>query len=97
MKENHKKVLDMLVRDFDECEGGAYFCFKTIQNATGLDRRTVRLACRYLKRKGLARFYAGLWDEDGGMRGSGYSATEEAMNQAAYEAGVKSNNKQGGK
>lgn len=79
MKSYHKKVLDVLVRDYHECEGGAYFCFRVLQKETGLDRKTVRLACRYLKRKGLARFFAGLSTEDGEFRGSGYSATEEAL------------------
>ena len=76
MNEPQKKVLDFLEKNLeeDEYEGGAYFSFAPICNATGLDRKTVRLACRYLKRKGLARFYAGLWDNDGGFRGSGYSA-----------------------
>jgi len=89
MKEHHKKVLDVLVEGYDEVDGGAYFCFKAICKKTGLDRRTVRLACRYLKRKGLARFGTGLCDNDGAFYGSGYSASEEAMNQAAYEAGEK--------
>ena len=93
MKEHHKKVLDALIEDYEGVDGGAFFCFKVLCKKTGLDRRTVRLACRYLKRKGLARFGTGLCDNDGAFYGSGYSASEEAMNQAAYEAGVKSNNK----
>ena len=76
MKAHHKKVLDFLEKNLDQgdFDGGCYFPFAPICKATGLDRKTVRLACRYLKRKGLARFYAGLSDLDGGCRGSGYSA-----------------------
>jgi len=91
MKEHHKKVLNALVEDYDSVDGGAFFCFKVLCKKTGLNRRTVRLACRYLKRKGLARFGTGLCDNDGAFYGSGYSASEEAMSQSAYEDGVKSN------
>lgn len=51
------------------------FPFAPIMRETGLDRKTVRLACRSLKRKGLAEFNTGLWHEDGeGPAGSGYRA-----------------------
>lgn len=50
--------------------------FKPIMNRTELDRATVRRACRYLARKGLAEYVRGLWSEDGEMLGAGYGATK---------------------
>ena len=79
LKPHHKKVLLALVRGYDEVDGGAFFNFKALCHKTGFDRRTVRLSCRYLKRKGLARFGTGLYDNDGGFYGSGYSATEKGL------------------
>ena len=84
LKQHHQKVLGVLIKYFPDFEGGAYLPFKPIMDETGLDRRTVRLACRYLKRKGLARFYAGLCDDGGEFRGSGYSATEEALGAQSH-------------
>lgn len=81
MKEHHKKVLNVLVRDYDENDGGSFFCFTALSKRTNLDRRTVRLACRYLKRKGLARFAIGLSNNDGEFYGSGYGATELAVKE----------------
>jgi hypothetical protein len=49
--------------------------FAPIAKATGLDTKTVRRACRSLKRKGLTEFEAGLFTEDGAVAGSGYCIT----------------------
>lgn len=81
LKAHHKKVLLALVRGYDEVDGGAYFCFKALCKKTDLDRRTVRLSCRHLKRKGLAMFATGLSDNDGAFYGSGYSATKKGLEQ----------------
>jgi len=51
-----------------------YRRFDDISANTGLDRRTVRRACRSLTRKGLAEYGRGLWTEDGEPAGSGYRA-----------------------
>ncbi len=40
-----------------------------------LDRRRVRLACRKLKRKGLAEFSAGLSNSAGEFAGAGYAVS----------------------
>jgi hypothetical protein len=59
------------------CSGGEDWCFPfaPIMRDTGLDRATVRRACRLLKRKGMAEFHRGLWTEDGNLAGAGYSAS----------------------
>lgn len=49
--------------------------FSVIENDARLDRKTVRASVRSLADKGLARFYLGLMDEDGKLRGSGYCTT----------------------
>lgn len=53
----------------------SYFSFAAITAQTGYDRKTVRRACRALKRKGLATFLSGLWDDEG-PAGSGYGVTK---------------------
>jgi len=50
--------------------------FRGIESRTGLDRDTVRTACRNLAGKGLAQYRRGLSDENTGMMaGAGYSIT----------------------
>ena len=46
-------------------------------NRTDLTLKEVRRSCRSLKKKGLAEFYRGLFDEDGKAAGSGYCATRK--------------------
>ena len=53
-----------------------FISFAPIMRHTKLDRPTVRRACRMLKRRGLADFSAGLWNDDGEPCGSGYCATD---------------------
>ena len=73
LNDNEQKVLGALNFSAD----GVCFCgFAWLMDETGLDRKAVRRACRSLRRKGLAQFAIGLWNEDGEPRGSGYAATE---------------------
>lgn len=76
MTANDKSVLTALADTYD-CEFGddTFFAFAAIERRTGLSRRDVRLSCRRLTRRGLARFSAGLWNGDGEPRGSGYGIT----------------------
>lgn len=53
--------------------------FATLQKSTGLDRKTVRRACRSLARKHLAEYDRGLVHEDGSFAGAGYACTEEGF------------------
>lgn len=68
-----RKVLRFLAARFSDDMG--FYGFAGITRGTRLNRNTVRLACRSLTRKGLARFARGLCDDDGDFRGSGYAAT----------------------
>lgn len=87
MSPTETKVLTALSESFSDEDGG-YLCFASICAETGLDRRQVRLACRSLKRKGLAKFAIGLWTEDGEARGAGYSATREGTEALAERSNV---------
>lgn len=82
MTEPERKVLAYLAEIYDHYDGGAYCGFAPIMSATGLDRKTVRRACRSLKRKGLADFCVGLWTDDGTPGGSGYGATRAGLKTA---------------
>lgn len=48
--------------------------FLPIQEATGLDRQTVRRIVRALARKGFAEYWRGLWNDEG-PAGAGYCIT----------------------
>lgn len=72
-----KKVLTYLAGSY--CEDFGYSGFQGICKRTKLPRNKVRLACRSLKRKGLAAFSSGLWNDDGQPAGSGYSASREGV------------------
>jgi hypothetical protein len=72
INENEQKVLEHLASEYEE--GRAYY-FSAIEGATKLNRKVVRRACRSLARKGLTEFVRGLFDGDGMIAGSGYSAT----------------------
>ena len=74
LNENERKVLRALVRlGWPE---GNYANFRMLTRSTKLRRAEVRLACRSLARKGLAKYGSGLWCEDTDQpAGSGYSAT----------------------
>jgi len=75
LNDNERKVLAALYNEDGICFSG----FAFLMEETGLDRKAVRRSCRSLKRKGLAQFASGLWDEDGEPRGSGYAATKEGV------------------
>lgn len=53
-----------------------YSGFGDISANTGLDRATVRDACRSLASKGFADFRSGLWSEDDRPAGAGYCCTK---------------------
>lgn len=73
-------VLKWLAEGYSEDAG--FYGFATIMSDTGLDRSTVRKACRSLKRKGLAEFAFGLSSCDGDFLGSGYGATHAGITYA---------------
>jgi hypothetical protein len=72
------KVLEAL---HDETGDYCYRSFASISRDTGLDRKAVRRACRFLARKGLAVYGRGLWTDEGEPAGSGYAATKQAAEQ----------------
>jgi len=76
INENEKKVLDYLVSRSAETGDTAYVYFRSIVAKTGLELKQVSRACRSLKKKGLAEYMRGLFDEDGMAAGSGYGNTE---------------------
>jgi hypothetical protein len=78
LSENEERVLAALASP------GIGYCmnFAAIGDLAKLDRRNVRRACRSLRRKGLAEFQIGLWTEDGGPAGSGYSANKAGRDRA---------------
>jgi hypothetical protein len=74
LNDNERKVLRALVRV--SWHDGAFANFQMLTRSTKLRRNEVRLACRSLARKGLARYARGLWYEDkNAPAGSGYCAT----------------------
>lgn len=77
MSPNETKVLAYLAGRYSEDFG--FLPFDPIVRETRLDRRQVRLACRSLKRKGLAEFSIGLWTDDGTPAGAGYRATKDGL------------------
>lgn len=80
---NELKILTKLAEEYDSSgwEETGYFAFGPLSHATRLNRKQVRLACRSLARKGLAKYMRGLVDYDGVPAGAGYGATLEG---AAY-------------
>ena len=77
-----RAVLDILGPDGGDHDWLAY-PFRPIEAHTGLDRRTVRRACRSLSRKGLAAFERALMTEVGDFAGAGYRATKAGAAIAA--------------
>ena len=51
--------------------------FRTIEEATGFDTKTVRAHIRSLAAEGLAEYYNALWSEDGHPAGAGYCITDK--------------------
>lgn len=74
VNELEKEVLALLAgttrTDGEMCVGFKYL------SDEGTDIKTVRRACRSLRRKGLAEYYRGLMTEDGEVAGSGYCITD---------------------
>ena len=86
LNENEHKVLAYLVDEVEDVWGEkGYVYFSTISKATGLEVKVVRRVCRSLKRKGLAEFMRGLFNEDGEVAGSGYGATDAGLSFLAAE------------
>jgi hypothetical protein len=77
--EAEKKCLEVLVEYYGSYEGEFCLPFKHIC-PEGMELKKVRRHVRALARKGLAKFYRGLMDDDGMVAGAGYSATEEGAN-----------------
>ncbi len=76
--EKERSVLSVLAAEWNDDYPCFYFrgivsMLKGLPNE--LDERQVRLACRSLARKGLAKFERGLFNDDGEVAGSGYCAT----------------------
>lgn len=79
INEAERKILEVLSESYDSSgwEETGYYSFDPLVKTTGIDRKKVRLACRSLARKGLAKYMRGLINSDGGMGGAGYGATRE--------------------
>ncbi|HEX8607202.1 MAG TPA: hypothetical protein VF679_01035 [Pedobacter sp.] len=75
LNENELKVLTFVVNVVEE-DYATYFRY--IAQNTGLEVKLVRRVCRALARKGLMAYVRGLFDNDGMVAGSGYSATRAA-------------------
>ena len=52
--------------------------FAHLAERLGLPRDVVQVACRSLRKQGIAECYRGLWTEDGDMYGSGYGLSPNA-------------------
>ena len=76
-----QKVLTFLADEYSE-EMGCYGFAGIMENTGIADRAVVRRACRYLARKGLARYERCLWSSDGEPRGAGYGATKDGVEAA---------------
>lgn len=80
ISEKERIVLEVLAEEFSG-EANCFYFRGIVSRLKGLknelDERQVRIACRSLARKGLAEFQRGLFDQDGMVAGSGYSATEQ--------------------
>lgn len=86
LNDAERRVLGFLSEYLDS--DGSCYSFAGIMAETSLDRRSVRLACRSLKRKGFAEFHKGLWSEDGEPAGSGYCATRPGAQYLEELAGA---------
>jgi len=77
---NEKAVLGVLAEHFrSHGELLAFLSFNSIMGYARLDRRTVRKACRRLKRYGLTMYEKGLCDDVGDFRGAGYAITQAGL------------------
>lgn len=78
MTPNDMLVLKKLAEDYDD-EWVPFYNFVSLQAATKLTRREVRLSARRLARKGLAQYSNALWDDSCGPRGAGYACTNAGI------------------
>lgn len=78
LNDNEKIILKVLADSYDTSgwDETGFYSFNPLVELTGIERRKVRLACRSLKRKGLAKFEKALTDMDGMFAGAGYSGDE---------------------
>jgi hypothetical protein len=76
INEKERLVLNDLAEAYHPDEWRAFHFKGLIDEAKGLDLKSVRRACRSLARKGLAKYERSLWSDDG-PAGAGYRATEE--------------------
>lgn len=76
ISENQRKVLEVLTQGYDIEDNCIYFFRGIKKELPDMETRLIRLACRALKRKGLAE-HSIAWDMDGFVNGSGYMATKE--------------------
>jgi DNA-binding IclR family transcriptional regulator len=79
-----RKVLAALLPADDDF---GFLSFRGIARRTRLNRKEIRRACRSLRRKGLATFSSGLWNDDGQVAGSGYAATKEGRVVSSAQCG----------
>ncbi|WP_332657339.1 DNA-methyltransferase [Brevundimonas sp.] len=73
-------VLAALATVYDE----HFLCFRSLGSKTGLERASVRAACRSLKERGLAQYSSCLMTEDGSVGGAGYACTPAGAEAAAF-------------
>ena len=79
LSETEARVLEYLCQDTD-----CAWPFWPICRDLKMPRPDVRAACRSLKSQGLAIFWNGLINEDGGFVGSGYGASPEGVHEFNY-------------
>lgn len=72
---NQLKVLRFLQSNYDSWGEGPIYRMKYMADELRIEERLVRLACRALKRKGLADLEQ-LYSEDKGFCGSGYMCSK---------------------
>jgi hypothetical protein len=53
--------------------------FAPLMTYARADRGTVRRICRYLARRGLAKYHKALWTDDGDPAGAGYCITKAGL------------------
>jgi len=81
VNEAESQILNCLI---DAGDDFGYLSFADISSRTGLERKIVRRACRALARKGLAAYGRGLFNDDGEVAGSGYTATRQARSTVSH-------------
>lgn len=81
LNENELRCLEIL-HEITEPAGERCVPFSYIAgDPPELDIKAVRRACRSLRRKGLAEYVRGLFNEDGMVAGSGYCISTEGIKE----------------